>query len=113
MNCLKKFFSFVFLLLVSSIIFAQTASAGLFASGEVRTAEEGFAAQEFRRGVQAFYRGSFNDAVMEFEKSLSYLPEDNLILDWLGKAYYRSGMEGVALQSWNRAASTGYGGVLL
>ncbi len=113
MNCLKKFFSFVFLLLVSSIIFAQTASAGLFASGEVRTAEEGFAAQEFRRGVQAFYRGSFNDAVMEFEKSLSYLPEDNLILDWLGKAYYRSGMEGVALQSWNRAADSGYGGLLL
>lgn len=113
MNCVKKVLFLIFLPFFYSVIFAQTASAGLFSAGESRTAEEGFAAQEFRRGVQAFYRGSYNDAVMQFEKALSYLPEDNLILDWLGKAYYRSGMEGTALQSWTRASNSGYGGLLL
>lgn len=94
-------------------VFAQTQSAGLFAAGEMRTAEEGFAAQEFRRGVQAYYRGSYNEAVLQFEKALNYMPEDNLILDWLGKSYYHAGLEGTALQNWSRAGQTGYGGLLL
>ncbi|MBQ9630242.1 MAG: hypothetical protein IJR49_01485, partial [Treponema sp.] len=71
------------------------------------------AAEEFRRGVQAYYRGSFNEAIMLFERSLSYKSDDNLILDWLGKAYYRSGMEGEALSSWRVAQESGYGGILL
>ena len=104
----------VFLCICSALpIFAQSASAGLVPAGEQRTADEGFASQEFRRGVQAYYRGSFNDAVLQFEKALSYLPENNLIMDWLGKAYYHSGMEGTAVQSWIRAGDTGYGGLLL
>lgn len=92
--------------------FPQTSTAGLY-SGEVRTAEEGFAAQEFRRGVQSYYRGTFNDAVMQFEKALGYMPNDSLILEWLGKSYYHSGMERTALQSWNKAVQNGYGGLLL
>ena len=92
---------------------AQTVSAGLYPTGEYRSAEESFAALEFRRGVQAFYRGSFNEAILQFEKSLSYLPEDNLILDWLGKAYYHSGLEGTAIQEWSKASQSGYGGLLL
>lgn len=77
------------------------------------SAATGFAFQEFRRGVQAYYRGSFNDAILQFEKALSYLPSENLILDWLGKAYYRSGIEGAALQQWQFASDSGYGGLLL
>lgn len=78
------------------------------------TAEDrAFAVEEFRRGVQAWYRGSFNDAVLQFERALSYLPEEGLILDWLGKAYYRAGMEGTALQQWQLASDLGYGGLLL
>ncbi|WP_257225256.1 NHL repeat-containing protein [Treponema parvum] len=72
-----------------------------------------YAETEFRRGVQAYYRNAFNDAILQFEKALSYLPEENLILDWLGKAYYRSGIEGAALQQWQFAAEAGYGGLLL
>ena len=39
-----------------------------------RSAQAGFAEEEFRKGVQAYYRGSYNDAILEFEKSISYLP---------------------------------------
>ena len=78
-----------------------------------RSAASGLAEQEFRRGVQAYYRGAFNDAILQFEKALSYLPEENVLLDWLGKAYYRSGVEGTALEHWQYAANEGYGGLLL
>jgi DNA-binding beta-propeller fold protein YncE len=94
--------------------FAQNATAGLTTQkGKIRTADEVLAAQEFRRGVQAYYRGAFNESVLQFEKSLSYKPDDNLILDWLGKSYYRSGMEGTALAQWKEASQNGYGGLLL
>ena len=79
----------------------------------MRSANEGFADEEFRRGVQSYYRGSFNDAVLQFEKALSYVPGENKILDWLGKAYYRSGIEGAALEQWQFASDAGYGGLLL
>lgn len=108
---------FIFVGLCFSLVFAniysQTQSAGLYKNGEMRSAEEGFAAEEFRRGVQAYYRGSFNDAVLQFERALSFMPEDSLILDWLGKSYYRSGLEGTAIQNWSRAGDAGYGGLLL
>ena len=73
----------------------------------------GFAEEDFRRGVQAYYRGAFNDSILQFEKALSYLPNENLILDWLGKAYYRAGIEGTAIQQWQYASDSGYGGLLL
>lgn len=76
-------------------------------------ADRGFAEERFRRGVQAFYRGAFNDAVLQFEDALTYMPEESRILEWLGKAYYRAGMEDAALQEWNYAARNGYGGQLL
>ena len=41
------------------------------------------------------------------------MPSDNLILDWLGKAYYHSGLEGTALSKWKAASESGYGGLLL
>lgn len=78
-----------------------------------RSAASGKGEEEFRRGVQAYYRGSFNDAILQFEKALSYLPNESVILDWLGKSYYRSGVEGTALEDWSYAANEGYGGLLL
>lgn len=95
-----------------SRVFTSSEANNVTATG-ARSAQAGLAEQEFRRGVQAYYRGSFNDAVMEFEKALSYLPNENIILDWLGKSYYRSGIEGSALQQWKFAADNGYGGLLL
>lgn len=99
--------------LFSFNVFSQENTAGLYKNEGFRTSSESFAAEEFRRGVQSFYRGSYNDSILCFEKALSYLPEDNLILTWLGKAYFRSGLETNALESWNHARQNGYGGLLL
>ena len=114
---LKNVFTLVVLLISLPVVAQQTPftsreATTLNASG-TQTAESALAFQEFRRGVQAYYRGSFNDAILQFEKALSYLPNENLILDWLGKAYYRSGIEGAALQQWQFASDSGYGGLLL
>ena len=89
------------------------ASAGSSGSSAPSAADRALAGEEFRRGVQSFYRGAFNDSIMLFEKSLSWLPGEPLILDWLGKAYYRTGTEGAALQQWAFASAAGYGSILL
>lgn len=113
---MKKIVTGIFCLLCAGLLFAQTttASAGLKQHEDsIRSSNEGFAAEEFRRGVQAYYKGAFNEAIVEFEKALSYMPNDNLILEWLGKTYYKSGLEGSALSYWQSASDNGYGGLLL
>ena len=114
---MKKLFSAAFVIFsLASISFAQvtTNNAGLSVTEDrIRTSEEGLASEEFRRGVQAYYKGAFNEAIVQFEKALSFLPNDNLILDWLGKTYYKSGLEGSALSYWQTASDNGYGGLLL
>lgn len=99
----------------SGSLYAQvTNGAGtIVPEDRMRTADESLAAQEFRRGVQAYYRCAYNEAIMQFEKALTYLPQDTLILDWLGKAYYKAGIEGSALNYWEIASDEGYGGLLL
>ncbi len=111
-------FTAYFLLIPAAAVFSQS---GAFTSSEAtsisatggRSAASGLAEQEFRLGVQSYYRGAFNDAIMQFERALSYLPSEHLILDWLGKSYYRSGIEGEALQQWEFESEAGYGGLLL
>lgn len=100
---------------LASFSFAQTTNdAGTkIPQDRIRNSNEGFASEEFRRGVQAYYKGAFNEAIVQFEKALAYLPNDNLILDWLGKTYYKTGIEGSALNYWNSAVENGYGGLLL
>ncbi|MDR1576523.1 MAG: NHL repeat-containing protein [Treponema sp.] len=66
------------------------------------------AAEEFRIGVQAYYRYAFNEAILSFERALSFRPGEAVILEWLGKAYYRSGFEEIAVRQW-RAAAEAYG----
>ena len=63
------------------------------------------AREEFRIGVQAYYRYSYNEAIRSFERALSYKPGEALILDWLGKAYYHSGIENTAFRVWQNAAA--------
>ena len=112
----SKIAAIIFTVSLAASVFAQvtTNDAGLrVPEDRIRTGNEGFASEEFRRGVQAYYRGAFNESIVQFEKALAYLPDDNLILDWLGKAYYKAGLEGSALSYWNIAADNGYGGLLL
>ncbi|MDR1948198.1 MAG: NHL repeat-containing protein [Spirochaetaceae bacterium] len=66
-----------------------------------------YAREEFRIGVQAYNRFAFNEAILSFERALSFRPGEPLILDWLGRAYYRSGLEDIALSQW-QAAADGY-----
>ena len=113
---MKKSLNLIFSLLICSSLFAQniTSDAGMTVPEDrIRTSNEGFASEEFRRGVQAYYKGSFNEAIVQFEKALSFMPNDSLILDWLGKSYYKTGLEGSALSYWQSAQDNGYGGILL
>ena len=66
------------------------------------------AAEEFRLGVHAYNRFAYNEAILSFERALSFSPGEAIILDWLGRAYYRSGFEETALRQW-RAALDIYG----
>lgn len=114
---MKKSFVFLLVIFLAFSLNAQRAE-NLFEDSDnsslrKRSAEAGFAEEEFRRGVQSYYRGQFNDAILQFEKALSYLPDENLILDWLGKSYFRAGLEGTALEQWQFAHEAGYGGILL
>ena len=61
------------------------------------------AAEEFKFGVQAFNRFSYNEAILSFERALSFRPGEAMILEWLGNAYYRSGFEETALRQWRAA----------
>jgi DNA-binding beta-propeller fold protein YncE len=65
------------------------------------------AAEEFRIGIHAYNRYAFNEAILSFERALSFRPGEAVIMDWLGKAYYRSGLESTALNQW-RAALDAY-----
>ncbi|MDR1147348.1 MAG: tetratricopeptide repeat protein, partial [Spirochaetaceae bacterium] len=62
------------------------------------------AAESFRFGIEAYNRNAFNEAIYAFEQALSWRPDNGLILNWLGRAYYRSGMENIALRQWQNAA---------
>ncbi|MDR0590026.1 MAG: NHL repeat-containing protein, partial [Spirochaetaceae bacterium] len=66
------------------------------------------AREEFRLGVQAYNRYAFNEGILSFERALAFRPGEGLILDWLGRAYFRSGLEDTALRQW-QAAADAYG----
>ncbi|MCL2411427.1 MAG: 6-bladed beta-propeller [Treponema sp.] len=107
-NTNKLIFVFFLFLIVPVFLYAQNAPAS---PGPV-TGGTGIdalvAAEEFRFGVNAFNRFAYNEAILAFERALSYRPGEPLILDWLGRAYYRSGFEETALRQW-RAALEIYG----
>jgi len=106
---LKKSFPFLMLFIIFSSLYAQDPEPirpGPITGGTGAGALT--AADEFRLGVFAYNRFAYNEAILSFERALSFRPGEPLILDWLGRAYYRSGMEETALRQW-RAALDGYG----
>jgi len=104
----RKSIFFILLFLVSLSVFSQS-DENLRPPPTGGTGSDALvAAEEFRLGVQAFNRFSYNEAILAFERSLSFRPGEPLILDWLGRAYYRSGFEETALRQW-RAALDIYG----
>lgn len=68
---------------------------------------------ELKWGIKSFYSGYYNKAVFSFEKSISYNPEDYLAREWLGRAYYMSGLDETAVKLWKSLLEDGGGSVNL
>ncbi|MDR0472067.1 MAG: 6-bladed beta-propeller [Treponema sp.] len=98
---------FVCLIFTSPILFAQEGP-GIPLPDDGADIATIRAREEFRIGVQAYYRYNFNEAIFSFERALNYRPGEALILDWLGRSYYRSGFEDTAIRVW-QASAAAYG----
>jgi len=66
-------------------------------------------AEQLRRGVQAFHRGFFGDALVSLEKAISYQTSNSLAQRWLGRTLWKSGYEQEALRTWNQLVASGAG----
>jgi len=113
-NKLWRLFPAVALVFFSSALWAQSADSTQTNAGQRAYITGGDdvnainAASEFRIGIHAYNRYAFNEAIQSFERALAFRPGEAVIMDWLGKAYYRSGFENTALRQW-RAAAEAYG----
>jgi len=100
---MRKSFTFYLLFLFMTVsLFAQSGDVprqGLGGTGAGALT----AAEEFRLGVHAYNRFAYNEAILCFERALSFLPTEPIILEWLGRAYYRSGFEETAVRQWQAA----------
>jgi DNA-binding beta-propeller fold protein YncE len=96
----KRRLSLIPLLFLVSLLAAQDDGGAVLGSD----IEALHAAESFRVGIEAYYRASFNEAILAFEQALSFKPDEGLIIDWLGRSYYRSGMESIAIRQWQNAA---------
>jgi DNA-binding beta-propeller fold protein YncE len=65
------------------------------------------ALEAFRLGTQSFQRGFFNESILSLEKALAASPEDPLILSWLARSYYRSGLDLTAAEQFQRIIDKG------
>ncbi len=63
--------------------------------------DEVYSLEEFRWGVLAYHNGFYNNAILSFEKALSLSPNSVLARTWLGRAFYKTGLELLALNEWN------------
>lgn len=70
-------------------------------------------AEELRRGVQAFHRGFYSDALVSLERAISYQSSNTLAQEWLGRTLWKSGYEQEAIRTWSPLAASGVGGALL
>jgi len=75
------------------------AASGLEAQWSGTTQSSG-AAEQQRLGVLAYHQGRMSESIFLFEKALAFDPRDPDIQTWLGRAYYRSGFEAMALKIW-------------
>jgi DNA-binding beta-propeller fold protein YncE len=69
--------------------------------------------EHFRWGVRAFHNGFLAEALLSFEKALSFQPDDRRTRLWLGDTLYRSGFEDAALKEYQYLLAAQPGDVLL
>jgi len=65
------------------------------------------ALEEWRWGVISYNDGLPGRALLALERAVSLNPTDPAIREWLGRAYWRSGLEDAALDVWDRLAAEG------
>ncbi len=70
-------------------------------------------AEQLRRGVQAFHRGFYGDALVSLEKAISYKTSNILAQEWLGRTLWKSGYEQEAVKTWSQLVASGSGDELL
>ena len=63
--------------------------------------DEIYSEENFRWGVLAYHNGFYNNSILSFEKALSLKPGNIPARTWLGRAFYKSGLEEQALNEWN------------
>jgi len=69
--------------------------------------------EQLRRGVQAFHRGFFSDAIVSLERAISYQPSNTLAQKWLGRTLWKSGYEQEAMRTWSQIVASNAGDPLL
>jgi len=65
------------------------------------------ALEEWRWGVISYNDGLPGKALLAMERAVTLNPTDPGIREWLGRAYWRSGMEDAALEVWDRLSGEG------
>ena len=65
------------------------------------------ALEEWRWGVISMNDGLPGKALLSMERAVSLNPTDPMIREWLGRAYWRSGVEDAALDVWDSLAAEG------
>lgn len=65
------------------------------------------AQEDFRLGVQSYHKGRMAESVLLFERVLASSPRDPLALFWMGRTYFKNGLESTALDRWDAASKDG------
>jgi len=89
------------LLFISSILMVNQITAQEISLEAVQALEE------WRWGVISYNDGLPGKALLAMERAVTLNPTDSRIREWLGRAYWRSGMEDAALEIWDRLADEG------
>jgi len=82
-------------------LFLLSISAAMFGQSAIQMDSPG-SAEQLRLGVLAYHGGRYAESLFLFEKALAYSPGDPDVLNWLGRAYLKSGLEATALRTWEQ-----------
>ncbi|KGM43262.1 hypothetical protein S1OALGB6SA_1075 [Olavius algarvensis spirochete endosymbiont] len=87
---------------IASLLFVSFMLVLVAQTGSAQNFEAARALDEWRWGVLSYNDGKLGKALLAFERAISLNPTDPDMREWLGKSYWRSGMEREALDLWNQ-----------
>ena len=82
-------------------------------TGGSQSIEAARALDEWRWGVLSYNDGKLGKALLAFERAISLNPTDPDMREWLGKSYWRSGMEREALDLWDQLVNENKASIVL